>query len=195
MAKKKTEPRELKPLLIVSASLNDGLCNYSYDIQTGVGTGNNHKVKGKGIVKDDLSFAFFPLNTHMAIIDDVFKHSNIEVDNIKGFYNHDLSAKYTVSGFDISGEEGSEQVVLTGTKIVSCSGATISIKTPKIPLDSTSSYPFHKELKTAVEKARLEVELYHEGKYTEVEATPQTDPNQLNIGNAIDEQEFDQAKV
>jgi hypothetical protein len=184
---------EQKPLVIMSAALNDGLCNYSYDIKMGVGAGNSHAVKGKGIVDDDLAHAFFPLNTHLAIIDDVFKHSDIEIDSINKFYTHELTAKYTVTGFKITGEEGSEQVILIGTKHVSCSNAAISIQTPKIPMDDLSSYQFHQSLKNAIEKCREEVELYHGGKYTEVEPTVVIDAAQMTISQT--EEEFTSGKV
>jgi hypothetical protein len=195
MKKKKTEQivQEQKPLVIMSAALNDGLCNYSYEIKMGVGVGNSHTVKGKGIIDEDLSRAMFPLNTHLAIIDDVFKHADIEIENIKDFYTHDLTAKYTVTGFKITGEEGSEQVVLIGTKHVSCSNASISLQTPKVPMDDLSSYLFHKELKTAIDKCRDEVEQYHGGKYTEVEPTVQIDANQMTITQS--EENFESAKV
>lgn len=197
MKKKEKEQSQQvqKPLVIMSASLNDGLCNYSFEIKSGVGEGFTHTVKGKGIADEDLNRAFFPLNTHLAIIDDIFKHSGIEIDKLSSFYTHELSQRYTVVSFKVIGEEENEQVILIGTKRISCSGNEISIQTPKIPIDVLSSYPWAKALKSVIDSCRDEVELYHGGKYTPVETnTLSVDENQMNIGHVIDDVDFEVAK-
>ncbi|MEJ7914357.1 MAG: hypothetical protein WKF70_14465 [Chitinophagaceae bacterium] len=158
-----------KDFVITSASIKDGLCNYSFEIISGVGAGDTHNVKGSGIVDDDMATAFATFNTHLAYIDDVFKHSGTDVEDIDKMHSHDLSFLYQVSGFKIKGGKDNESIILMGSKSISSSGGRIELSSPRIPLDNLSSYKWYNELKVAADKARTEVELYKEGKYTAVE--------------------------
>lgn len=155
--------------IIIDASLKDDLCNYSYQVTNGVGLGDSHKVNGSGIIEDTLRHAFGKLNVHLACIDDVFKHSGIEIEDIDDLHGDELSFLYSVSGFKIKGGREDESVILIGSKYVSAAGGRIELSSPKIPLDNLSSYKYSEELKAAIDAARHQVELYKEGNYTAVE--------------------------
>lgn len=174
-----TEEREVE---ILSASLKDDFCNYSYEVKKGIGVGDTHSVKGKGIIDDDLRDAFVKLNVHLAVVDDVFKHAGIEVDRVNKHRGDELATNYTVTGIKIKGEDENLSVELTGTKFVSSAGGQMELSSPRIPLDNSSSYKHHKDLKTCVEKVAEEVKLYMNGKYTPVEENPDAQlPGQTNL--------------
>jgi hypothetical protein len=177
---------EEKIFTIKEASLKDDFCNYKFEILRGVGSGDTHSVNGSGIIEDDMRDAFARLNVHLATIDDVFKLSGIELDNIDDFHNHELTSHYHVTGFKIKGSKENESIILIGSKFVGTAGGRIELATPKIPLDNLSSYQWYNELKKAADDAREEVELYKEGKYTAVEEKEEK-PNtrQLTIGDEI----------
>lgn len=190
MAKKKKLDLESEETLeITSAAIKDDFCNYSFEIIKGLGSGDKHSVKGKGIIDDDLREAFFHLNVHLACVDDVFKHANVNVDNINDLRGHELATAYSVVGVRIRGGSDDLSVILLGDKYISKVSGRMSIETPKIPLDENSSYPFYSELRKVVKGIREEVKLYKEGKYTAVSAI-ELDPNQLEI-----DPDFDEAKV
>ncbi len=181
--------------LITSAVIKDELCHYSFDIIYGVGMGDTHAVKGKGIVMESLKEAFQKLNVHMAVIDDVFKHNKIDISNIDKFHNNELSGLYTVNGFKIKGGSENESVTLIGTKYVtSAGGGRIELETPKVALDSLSSYQWYNELKEAIEHVRKEVESYKDGNYISAEPEVEKEnPKQMKITD--NEKEFETAKV
>lgn len=180
--KSKISEPEVKPLEILSASINDEFCNYSYRILTGPGKGNIHKVEGKGhIISTDMAQAFANLNKHMAVVDDIFVHANVEIEDIDAMNGHDFSFLYIVNGISIKGSEEDESVVLQGRKYVTVSGGNISITTPKIPLTGVGGYEFKENLKAAVDRIREEVELYHNGKYTELEVEEKPNPKQESL--------------
>jgi hypothetical protein len=199
MATKKTgknHPAQfpVRDYIIVGATIKDGKCDYSYRVIEGNGVGDTHKVNGVGIHDDDLSKAFGKLNAHMALIDDAFKNANEEVTKLTGkIHNHELTALYMVGGLNIKGDEN-ESVILTATKQISCSGEHMQIKTPKIPIDSLSSYKHWEDLKEMTDLVREEVALYKEGKCTNPE--PEEDPAQLSIteNEEEDDDEFNNAK-
>lgn len=196
--KKKEESGEERErsFTITSAGINDGLCNYSFENTSGVGTGDIHSVKGKGIINDDLTDSFAALSVHLAAIDDVFKHGKIEVTDINSMRGHELATIYAVTGFKIKGQKEDESIVLIGTKYVTTAGGHIELESPKIPMDNMSSYPFHKELKVVADTVREEVALYAEGKCTIPEPAEVTDAKQMTIGDAIKENEqFEDGKV
>lgn len=210
MAKKKNKSTEIadqiidmleqkKEFGIVNAVIKDDFCNYSFEIYEGVGLGDTHNVKGSGIVDQDMIIAFQVFNRHLAAIDDVFKHSETEVENIDLMENNELSALYSVNGFSIHGSSENESIVLSGNKYVNSSGGRIDLKTPRIPLDGLSSYRWWNELKTASDNARKEVELYKLGKCTPPEKEEKANPKQLKITDDMDEQdntiEFENAKL
>ena len=54
---------------ILEATLKDEICNYIYEVTEGIGIGDQHNVKGSGIVKDTLLTAFTKFHVHLACID------------------------------------------------------------------------------------------------------------------------------
>lgn len=180
------ESLEEKSFSIMEASIKDDFCNYTFKIINGVGSGDTHSVKGSGIIEDDMRDAFSIFNVHLATIDDVFKLSGIEMEDIDNHHNHELTSHYHVTGFKIKGGIENESIILIGSKYVGTAGGRIELVTPKIPLDNLSSYHWYNELKAAADKAREEVALYKEGKYTAVEVEEErTNPRQLSIGDEI----------
>ena len=177
---------ELKKCTIKEASIKDDFCNYTFEITEGVGTGDTHSVKGRGIIMDDMKDAFRNFNVHLAAIDDVFKLSGIELENIDDYHNHELTSRYNVSGFKIKGNSENESIILIGSKYVGTAGGRIELQSPKIPLDNLSSYQWYNELKEASDMARNEVALYKDGKY-HIQDKEETDPAQLTIGHEITE--------
>ena len=194
---------QLKEFVIKKASVNDSLCNYSYKILNGVGVGDTHTVKGTGVCADTMLDAFAAFNVHMACIDDVFKHSGIEVTDIDSMHGHDLATIYTVTGFDIKGEAEDESIILTGNKYISASGGRIELTTPKITMDNLSSYKWYNELKAASDNARYEVELYKGGNCTAKEQEEPTSMVQAKMtfgpgdakDNHSDDEDFENSKV
>jgi hypothetical protein len=156
-------------LSIIAAKIKDGVCHYSYEILQGVGQGATHNVKGPGIIKDSLRKAFERLRVHMAVIDDAFKNSGVEIDDIDNFHNAEITGCYVVDGFKIKGSAENESIVLLGNKYVSSAGGRMELASPKIPLDNFSSYKWYNELKILSDNARAEVELYNAGNYTPIE--------------------------
>lgn len=154
---------------IMQAAVKDNFCNYNYEVTAGIGIGDTHTVKGTGIVKDDLLNAFAKFNVHLAVIDEVFKHSEIEIDDIDMFHGHELTELYRVEFFKVKSSKGYDCISLKGKKYVSSAGGWMDLQTPEIALDKLSGYKWYNELKTAADNARNEVALYKDGKYTPVE--------------------------
>lgn len=164
--KKNEQPKDIE---IISATLKDGHCNYSYNNLTGVRAGDSDSTEGSGLFFPDMQNAFNKFKAHLAVIDDVYSHSNIEIDDIDKFHNEELTNNYDVTQFKIKGSEGNFRVVLKGTKFVNSVMGRINIESPPIPLDSGSLYKWYNELKTAVDVACEEVELYRGGKFTKTQ--------------------------
>lgn len=194
---------QLRNYVITEAKIKDDFCHYSFKTIRGLGVGEEHSVKIDNIITDDMKDAFSRLNVHLAVIDDVFKHADVEIDDIDTLHNDSLTLLYHVHAFKITGSEGDESIILMGSKYLHTAGGRMDIKTPKIPLDNLSSYPWYNELKTAADAARLEVARYKEGKY---ENQPegeeqQPDPRQLTIGDQLDgnsgddDDDFEEAKL
>lgn len=186
-----------RTISVLEAQLKDGFCHYSYEIITGQGAGFVHKVKGTGIIEDDMRSAFNLLNVHLAFIDDVYKHSGIKFPDIDKMHNDDLALLYEVTGFKIRGSDENEDVILIGSKHLSA-GSRMELESPKIPLDNLSSYKWYNELKESISKCREEVALYHYGKYTPVkeeEASEESSGVQLIIGHEAIDEELESAKV
>lgn len=187
--KKKKKVPVTGAYVIKEAVIKDEFCNYQFEITEGVGLGDTHNVKGSGIIEDDMRHAFGKLNVHLACIDDIFKHSKVEIADIDEFHNHELAGLYHVAGIKIRGSKENESVIILGNKYVGSAGGRIDLATPKIPLDNLSSYKWYNELKTAVDEIRNEVAQYKEGKYIAVEEEEDEKPNprQLRITDNIDE--------
>ena len=181
------------PYVIMSASLKDDFCNYSYAVTKGIGENDEHGVTGSKMVTDDLIQSFQKLNVHLAVIDDVFKHRGIEIDDIDKFHSDENATMYSVTGFKVKGSEENESVVLMGNKSISCSGSRIDLVSPKIPVGNLGSYQWYNELKAAIDRVRLEVSMYKEGKYIAYEDDEnKEDGTQLTIGHAIAENQKEQ---
>lgn len=171
--------------VIKEASIKDDFCKYSFEIIKGNGFGDVHNVAGSGIIDDDLIHAFGKLRVHLAFIDDVFKHSNMEIKDIDQYHADDLTNLYVVTGIKITGGAANESVILKGSKHVSSAGGRIDLTSPKIPIDESSSYPWHNELKAAVDLVLYEVALYKEGKCTNVEPEEDLNPKQMLITDML----------
>lgn len=174
---------------ITAAAIKDGFCNYTYLVRQGIGVGNVHNVKGKGLATKDLVDAMSKLNVHMACVDGAFKHAGIEVMDTSAFHGHEITTDYTVSGIKMRGSEDEPAVTLMGRKRAVQVAGEIELKTPKIDMDSLSSYHHAASLSWAVDTVLREVLLYHEGKYTSV--MEPTSEEELNEG-AIN---FEEAEV
>ena len=161
--------KEKEPFHIISASIDDDYCSYAIEYLEGIEKGeiSNNK-KRKLLIHEDLRKAFAKFNVHLAFINDIFKHAGIEITDIDKMHGHDFTFLYTVRGFKMQGKEENEGIILIGTKMVSGS-AHIGIESPKIMLDSTSSYLWYNELRVAVDIVRKEVEEYRHGKGIPVE--------------------------
>jgi hypothetical protein len=162
-----------RQLSITKAALKEEICNYSYEVLQGVGEGATHDVKGPGLVKDELTEAFVKFNVRLAALDEVFKHSSIEIDDIDKFHVHDLTYKYHVNSFEIKGSSDKESIVLKGYKYTA--QGQVELKTPKIILDNLAGYKWYNELKTAADEARRQVKKYHEGNYEPIEKDIEVD--------------------
>lgn len=150
-----------KEFVIKDAKLNDGYCDYKFEVLAGTNKGDLHKVDGEGLFKETLQKAFNQLYVHAAFIDNVFTHANVEIVNINRLHGHELTGLYSVTGFKIKGGVDNESVILTCNKFTPT--GYIGFDTPKIALDSLSSYKWLDELKAAIEKVRDEVVLYKDG--------------------------------
>lgn len=177
---KKSKEKEVESNLnIIAATIKEGFCHYDYEVKEGEQIGDKVKVKGHGLVEQDMNDAFHKLKIHLAIIDEVFRHKDITIGSINSkMHNHEIIADYFVHGFKIRGSEGDEHVILVGQKKIT-SGGMMDLVTPPIPIDTFSSYEWHKDLKNAIEDCREEVLLYKNGKYTEMEI--QNDDTQLTL--------------
>lgn len=176
---------------IMEAAIKDDFCNYHYENIEGIGIGDKHKVirKKAGYIKDDMKKAFAKLNAHIAFIDDIFSHAGNDVEDIDMMHAHEFTFLYTVTAFRISGDEENESVILVGDKFVNI-GGRITLETPKIPIDNSSSYKWYNELKTAIDVCREEVALYAEGKYHPIEVPEDIeDPNQMKMSFSINGKE------
>lgn len=153
---------------ILSAKIKDDYCHYGYEVTEGVGIGDVHPgVKGCNVIKDELRTSLQAMRVHLATIADIFKFREIVIDDIDKFHSHDITQLFTVTGFNIKGDEDAESIQLIGNYYVS-SGARMDLETHFIPMDNLSSYTWHNELKAAADDARNEVALYKEGYYTPV---------------------------
>jgi len=185
---------------ILNATLKDGFVNYGYEITEGVGLGDIHNVKGKGIIESDLEEAWAEMNIHLALMDDIFKIGKVKFTNINEIKVHEYALLFQLTGFKISGAFDSESIVLTGTKYIKGLGRQ-AVEMPKVAMDNLSSYKHYAELKYTIDWVRDEVCLYKEGKYTPVETEDdeeKPDPKQAKIFDNLDDSEneyFKNAKV
>lgn len=166
---------DVSKVVIMEAAIKDDFCNYKYEFVGGHFDGFVPNVNGKGIIDEDLRNAFLKLNVHLAVADDIFKHSDVAIKSISSMHKHELAQLYFVTGFKMKGGEDNECIVLIGTKFLS-TGSRMSLESPKIPIDPSSSYKWYNELKQAADDCRHEVMAYHEGKFTNVEKDEEEEP-------------------
>lgn len=178
---KDLENLTIEPVEIIEASINDGLCNYAYEVKTGPSVGDKHTVKGKGLYYDELGSAFAAFNVHLALIDEVFKHVGMEVASPDAVANDEHTFLYTVSGFKVKKSGDVEHLILIGEKYVSSAGGRLGIVTHKIDLTKYSSYVWHEELKAVTDNARHEVARYMDGHSTPVEVEEKVSSKQMSI--------------
>jgi len=176
--KKQKQEAEEQVVEIVAAEIKDDLLDYSFDIVQGIGVGDNAKIKGKGVIDEELRYAFAELNVHLACIDDAFK--SMKDKEFKEIKTHERTTLYQVKGFKIKGGADDLSVILIGSKHVSASGDRMNLETPRIPVDNSSSYKWYRQLKAVIKTCREEVEAYRCGKCTPQELVTE-DSNQLKI--------------
>lgn len=164
-----------RPYKIIQAVIKDDFCNYTYEMIEGKGPYDKHKVEGKGLIKDDMRDVFNKFRVHMAAIYGIFKLQGIEITDIDQHYQDDITHEFHVDGFKIVGSEDNESIILTGSKYIAELGSRMGIETPKIEITSLSGYKWYNELKALGDKAREEVALYKEGKYTVIETEEEDD--------------------
>lgn len=176
---------ETQTIRITDAKTKDHYANCGFEITEGIGKGGTGTFKGKGlIVKADLLNAFADLNVHLASLDDAFKSAGVSEDELSELVSHELTGKYTVVGFKLTGSEEDLKVSLIGDKYISSSLGRMYVETPAIPLEG-SSYAHSHDLHEAIAKVRDEVEQYKNGKYDiqEENEIPEDDENQLSLLN------------
>ncbi|HXR85051.1 MAG TPA: hypothetical protein VN722_12115 [Hanamia sp.] len=183
---------EKRDYSITEAAIKDDFCNYSFEVVKGIGIGDKASIKGKaGTIKESLRKAFTKFNVHLAFMDDVFKNSNIEIEDIDKLHDDEHTSLYSVTGFKINGGDENESIILVGNKYIS-SGGRITLETPKIFIHEHSGYKWYNELKQAADIARNEVAKYKEGNYIPVvEDEDAVDPAQLTMCFSAEETEDD----
>lgn len=182
---------EKRDYSITEAAVKDDFCNYSFEVLKGIGIGDKASIKPKaGTIKETLRKAFSKFNVHLAFMDDVFKNSNIEIEDIDKLHDDEHTSLYNVTGFKISGGDENESIILVGNKYIS-SGGRITLETPKIFIHEHSGYKWYNELKLAADIARNEVAKYKEGNYIPVVEEETEDPAQLKMSFATEAEEDD----
>ena len=184
-----------RPYVVTEATLKDGYCHYSILIIEGTGEGNTMKIKGTHVVTDDLTNAFDKLRTHLAYVDDIYKHNKVKIEDIDKHYLDEFSELYTVHGFKMGGNDEAETVYLRGNKYLSQCG-NVSFDTGAIALDFNSSYKWYNELDAQIRLCRNEVSLYHEGKYILDQNEDDDDSDQAEIDfPEDDDDDFEYNKI
>lgn len=183
MAKRKPKEEkqaEVKPVQFTSAKLRDGFCDYTMAVKLGEGVGT-HSVKGVGLYEFSMTKAFKRLNVHLAIVDDLFKHTGLEIQNTNEAENTPFADLYDVTAFSLKGEDENLSVVIKGNKYVTQTGGErLEITSHKIPLGESSMYKWRNELLEAITDCQNEVEAYYNGQYT-MPDKEFVDKNQLSI--------------
>ncbi len=189
--KQKDEVQAIKPIEIISAKIVDDFCEYSYEVKTGVGTGDTITVKNNKskLINEDMRIAFFKLNVHLAVIDDVFAHSNKEFGNINKMHNDELSTLYIVNQFKVKGSEENKTVSLAGYKTLNI-GNVMDLVSPKVDLSGMGGYAWYNELSESLNNVISEVEQYMNGKFTLLHID-EIDANQLTIQDEINSRELE----
>lgn len=180
-----TENLSNKEVEIKGATINDALCNYSYELLKGPTKGDTLKHTGAHIIHDDLQIKFDRLNVFLAHLDDAYT-GNTNTTPLADLEQEIETENYYVTGFKISGVEENKAVILSGYKEVS--NGIIKFETPKVKY--SSAYLYLSELKERVQEAIDEVEEYRNGK-----TAPQDDPNQIHMDFESEDAAFETAKM
>jgi len=175
-----------KDVEIKGATLKDSFCSYSYELLKGPTKGDTLTHNGVHIIHDDLQEAFEKMNVFMANLDDAFPETKNTTTFEELEAQDEITEKYTVTGFKISGVEENRAVVLLGYKEVT--RGIIKFETPKEKLNG--NYLYLHQLKTRLFDLIDEVENYRSGK-----TAPQDDPNQVVMTFAQEDDAFENAKV
>ena len=172
-----------KDVEIRSASLNDALCNYSYELETGKTKGDIISRKGKQIVHEDLEIAFDKFDVFLAHLDDAYtgNDNGTELSFLEGEVE---TERYFVNSFSISGVEENRAIILSGYKEVA--NGVIKFSAPKVKLNG--NYLYLTQLIDYMDNAIKEVEYYMNGK-----SAPQ--PEQIHMDFASEDADFDSAKL
>lgn len=181
----KIEEMSNKEVEIKGATINDALCNYSYELLKGPTKGDTLNRKGAHIIHDDLQITFDKLNVFLAHLDDAYT-GNTNITPLSDLEEEVETEKYHVTGFSISGVEENKSVILSGWKEVS--EGIVKYPAPKIKY--SGSYLYLSFLKERVQNAIDEVEKYMGGK-----TAPQEDSNQVHMDFASEDAAFEKAKV
>lgn len=182
---KKVEEISNKELEIKGATINDALCNYSYELLKGKTKGDTLQRKGAHIVHDDLQIKFDRLDVFLAHLDDAYT-GNKNTTKLVELEEEIETEKYFVTGFSISGVEENKSIILQGWKEVE--NGIIKFSAPKIKY--SSAYLYLSDLKERVQEAIEEVENYMNGK-----TAPQDDPNQTSMTFAEEDAAFEKGKI
>lgn len=182
---KKLDELSDKEVEIKGATINDALCNYSYELLKGKTKGDTLNRKGAHIVHDDLQIAFDNLDVFLAHLDDAYT-GNTNITPLSDIEGELETEKYHVTGFSISGVEENKSVIISGWKEVT--EGIVKYSAPKIKYNG--SYLYLSFLKERVQEAIDEVEKYMNGK-----TAPQDDPNQIHMDFASEDDSFDNAKI
>jgi len=175
---------------IFKADLKDGKCNYKYYVLNGTEKGNTHGVDSEHVAEEALPQAFKKLNVHFAAICGAFNFSKIEIDDIDKFHEHDLTALYEVTGFEMGGTIDTPKIKLVGSAYMDVARTRIEIKTKNITLDALAGYKWYNELLQASKDCQLEVALYKEGYYVPVEDEDAEDERQGDLFNQAENGEL-----
>lgn len=175
---------------IIEASIEDEKCNYVFQVIHGKKLGEKHTVKGPLIAMKSLFESMSKFNVHLAVLDDAYKLSDVQIGDIDRCHNEEITLKYQTNGFKIKGIGENETIELIGTKYSQTAVGRMAIATPKISMSKLSHYKWWNELKAASNNAREEVALYNEGNGTPVnidDEEEQDNPAQLEITSHVDE--------
>lgn len=183
------EKEKEKEIEIKSATLKDGMCNYSYELLHGLTKGDELTRKGVHVVHEDMFTAFKQLQVFFAHVDGVFHWANNQT-HIDDLEAHDDLNKFYVSAFKITGSDENKSLILTGNKEVTI--GTVSYSTPKIKLADSSTYLYIEELRDRLKVVIEQVEAYMNGK-----TAPQYEQLSMDFegDSAANDDEFDNAKV
>lgn len=145
---------------IKKAVIKDEYCSYTYELLTGKTKGDLISRKGVHVVHEDMLNSFINLEVFLAHLDDAFSSWAINQTHIQDLEADEKLDLYHVTAFKITGTDENQSVILCGNKQVA--NGMISFETPKVKLQG--SYLYAEELKTRLDVAIREVELYMDGK-------------------------------